>query len=354
MLIEKLVLWGIIVMDFFSKIKEKIEKRRNKTNKSDDFTVLDTIFSNVNTSAPKKSENIKIHNEYIPGNSRIIETERTPVNNLLNEFRKDKPLKDYSEFINYISEKSKSSINQNISEVKWSSKLSKNSNKITAFSNMMEIKPLTSKTTLNKYANIKITTPDSLFVKVCLLGDGAVGKTALRRTYLGEDFRSEYLMTIGADFALTSLNIDNIEIKFQIWDLAGQPRFNLVRNTYYTGSYGALIIYDRTRPESFNSCLNWLSELWKGSGRGPIPFVLLGNKSDLIIDNESQVTDTQALKLINTFNQETIPRKCFEVNYFQTSAKTHQNVDKAFYFLGSQVLSWIKTIKAKKALKQQK
>ena len=341
-------------MDFFSKIKEKIEKRRKKSAKTDDFTVLEKILSNNPKSTNAKFKIKEDSFDSISNNLQPKEKEIVPVNNVLNAFRQDKPLKDYTEFINYISEKSKSSMEQNIRETKWSSNLSQNRGKISAFSNMMEKNPSMSDSTLNSYANIKITTPDSLFVKICLLGDGAVGKTALRRTYLGEDFRSEYLMTIGADFALTTVKIDNVEIKFQIWDLAGQPRFNLVRNTYYSGSYGALIIYDRTRPESFSSCLNWLSELWKGSGRGPVPFVLLGNKSDLIIDNETQITDTQASNLIHMFNQETVPRKGFEVKYYQTSAKTHQNVDEAFYFLGSQVLSWINTIRAKKTLKTQK
>ena len=101
-------------------------------------------------------------------------------------------------------------------------------------------------------------------MKVCLLGDGAVGKTALRERYLGKEFTSSYLMTIGADFAVQKTLVKDKEVKFQIWDLAGQERFNSVRSLYYSGSHGALFVFDVTRPESYQNIINgWLPELKK-------------------------------------------------------------------------------------------
>ncbi|MHA1992493.1 MAG: Rab family GTPase [Candidatus Hodarchaeales archaeon] len=348
-------------MDFFSKFKEKLEKRKRKEEKKDDYEVLTDIFSkneenNINKQTSDPTETVDSKSQTFTNETKIRmdqaqTTEEKPENTFLDDFRSNKHLEDYSEFIHYISQKSRIITDNQMLQSKWSSSHPKQNQKLTPYSSLIGNESSTVGPTVPVTPNIKISTPEYLFVKICLLGDGAVGKTALRRAYLGEGFKSEYLMTIGADFSLTTVEIDNIQIKFQIWDLAGQPRFNLVRNTYYTGSYGALIIYDRTRPESFNSCLNWLSELWKGSGRGPVPFVLLGNKSDLIIDSQPTITDNQAYNLMETFNHETVPRKGFEVSYYQTSAKSHQNVDEAFYFLGSQVLSWIRTIRAKKSLK---
>ncbi len=52
-------------------------------------------------------------------------------------------------------------------------------------------------------------------MKVVLLGDGAVGKTALRERYLGKEFTSSYLMTIGADFAVQKTTVKGKEVKFQ-------------------------------------------------------------------------------------------------------------------------------------------
>ena len=186
-----------------------------------------------------------------------------------------------------------------------------------------------------------------LHFKIALLGDGAVGKTALRRAYLGEGFKSEYLMTIGADFALKETTIHNNKIKFQIWDLAGQPRFSNVRGSYYNGCFGAVIVFDRTRPDTFASILQWLNELWKGSNHGPVPFVLLGNKSDLL-DNDTLKMDIQADKLMQMFNNETVARIGFEVRYFFTSAKTGLNISVAFEFLAQQILAWMKMRNIKK------
>ena len=42
---------------------------------------------------------------------------------------------------------------------------------------------------------------ENYFLKLALLGDGAVGKTNIRRNYLGQGFTKDHLMTIGADFA---------------------------------------------------------------------------------------------------------------------------------------------------------
>ncbi|MHA2233167.1 MAG: GTP-binding protein, partial [Candidatus Hodarchaeales archaeon] len=72
----------------------------------------------------------------------------------------------------------------------------------------------------------------ALVCKVALLGDGAVGKTALRNRFLGKEFTGTYTMTIGADFASKLLTLEEQELKFQIWDLAGQPRFKAVREAY--------------------------------------------------------------------------------------------------------------------------
>ena len=65
--------------------------------------------------------------------------------------------------------------------------------------------------------------------KVVLIGDGAVGKTSLRRNYLGKSFRENYLMTIGADFSVKQVPYEDYIVSLQIWDLAGQPRFSEVR-----------------------------------------------------------------------------------------------------------------------------
>ena len=87
--------------------------------------------------------------------------------------------------------------------------------------------------------------------KITLLGDGAVGKTSLRKTYLGEGFKDGYSMTIGADFAVKRLRIDDQDFVAQIWDLAGQQRFSAVREVYYRGTSGCLLVFDISRRSVF-------------------------------------------------------------------------------------------------------
>jgi small GTP-binding protein len=174
-------------------------------------------------------------------------------------------------------------------------------------------------------------------MKVCLLGDGAVGKTALRERYLGKQFSSGYVMTIGADFAVKKTEIKSDgesgsqTVKFQIWDLAGQPRFNSVRELYYKGSHGGLLVFDITRRDSFNNLNAWVEELYKNSGRGNMPITLLGNKVDLRDETEDPVTEEEAREYIKVLKKQYNIE--FEVPYLETSAKTGVNVEESFNLL---------------------
>ncbi|MFW9997854.1 MAG: GTP-binding protein [Candidatus Odinarchaeota archaeon] len=170
-------------------------------------------------------------------------------------------------------------------------------------------------------------------MKIVLAGDGAVGKTALRERYLGKGFQAKYLMTIGADFALKEATIDGRELKFQIWDLAGQQRFSAVRSVYYLGCLGALLLFDVTRPETFEHLQNWVDEIWKNNGKGQIPLVILGNKVDLRAQFPNHVTDEQAKEYCEKLTEQT-QSEGFEVQYLPTSAKTGLNVPESFDSLG--------------------
>jgi small GTP-binding protein len=171
--------------------------------------------------------------------------------------------------------------------------------------------------------------------KICLLGDGGVGKTSLRERFLGKGFQSGYILTIGADFAVQNLPIDGVQYKFQIWDLAGQQRFSAVRALYYKGSHGAILVFDQTRIDSLYNLESWKKELYTNVGR-EIPFVVLGNKSDL----PEAIETSEVEKFINKTQSETqdIP---FDVKFLKTSAKSGLNVTEAFELLGLTIKSYI-------------
>jgi Ras-related protein Rab-11A len=184
------------------------------------------------------------------------------------------------------------------------------------------------------------------FLKIVLLGDGAVGKTNIRKNYLGQGFTKDHLMTIGADFAAADkvLQIEDKEynITFQIWDLAGQGTFNQVRSMYYRGVFGALVVFDVTRKNSFDNLSSWIKELYKNSNRGAVPIVILGNKYDLFDEDEDHVKSVEINDMIELLDKE-LKDENFNVTYLNTSALTGLNIENAFESLGSNIINWLKS-----------
>ncbi len=184
---------------------------------------------------------------------------------------------------------------------------------------------------------LKIVT--ALF-KVILMGDGSVGKTSLRRVYMGEGFKASYMITIGADFAVKKMTLEGgHDVSIQIWDLAGQEHFKSVRSTFYRGAQGALAVYSTVERSSFENIENWVEECWSNAGK-KIPVVLIGNKIDLreqFIDNpvmrQTIVTTEEGQALADRIAQRGV-----HASFIETSAKTGKNVEAAFLELIIRIL----------------
>jgi len=121
--------------------------------------------------------------------------------------------------------------------------------------------------------------PYDMLFKLVLLGDGAVGKTAIGTRFCKGLFQSNYKMTIGADFFIKSLKFPEENVKLQIWDVAGQARFQFLRATYYKGSFCGVLVFDTTIRESFGNLENWAHEFQEQVGNTPM--VIVGNIIDL-------------------------------------------------------------------------
>lgn len=168
--------------------------------------------------------------------------------------------------------------------------------------------------------------PKRQVYKISILGDGGVGKTSLRRRYLGEGFNASYLATIGADFATKKLNEDGTKVA-QIWDLAGQPRFSVVREGYYRGTKGAILVFDISRPDTYHAIPNWIEELMDSMDiDDPVPMVIVGNKADLRGGDYDFVTPEQA----EEYAQQLTDWSDLQIPYIESSAKTGLNVDEIF------------------------
>lgn len=178
-----------------------------------------------------------------------------------------------------------------------------------------------------------------VIVKLNLLGDGAVGKTSLRNRFMGKGFRDDHLMTIGADFSLYEKKIIHnhieYEIAFQIWDMAGQARFENLRARFFQGSMAGIMVYDITREESFHSIPRWIEEIFRHNGSGVIPLVLVGNKSDLRDKKSVPMKKGEDYAALLSKSTE---RYGFTVKYVEASAKDGTNIDIAFETIGHLVL----------------
>ena len=171
-----------------------------------------------------------------------------------------------------------------------------------------------------------------LYAKFILLGDGGVGKSSIRRQYMGEGFRKSHLMTIGADFSNKIQIIDNkFQVSTQIWDLAGQVQFKSVRKRFYLGASGVMLVYDITSRESFTNITNWFQELIDNSfnknNAKKIPIIFIGNKIDLVEQREVSVDNVKAY--IQTLKR--VPELSHIPMYnIETSALDGTNIEEVF------------------------
>lgn len=158
---------------------------------------------------------------------------------------------------------------------------------------------------------------DYLF-KVVLIGDSGVGKSNLLSRFIRNEFDLKSLTTIGVEFAQRNLEFSGKVVKAQIWDTAGQERYRAITKAYYRGANGALLVYDITKPITYENVEHWLTEL-REHAKTDIHIMLVGNKSDL--EHLRIVTTDEGKK----FAEENT------LSFIETSALNSMNVEKAFH-----------------------
>ncbi|KAI3509301.1 hypothetical protein L1887_24475 [Cichorium endivia] len=173
---------------------------------------------------------------------------------------------------------------------------------------------------------------DYLF-KVVLIGDSGVGKSNLLSRFTRNEFCLESKSTIGVEFATRTLQVEEKTVKAQIWDTAGQERYRAITSAYYRGALGALLVYDTTKPTTFENISRWLKEL-RDHADSNIVIMLIGNKTDL-----------KHLRAVTTEDAQTFAEK-EGLSFIETSALEAVNVEKAF----QTILGEIYRIISKKSL----
>ena len=100
--------------------------------------------------------------------------------------------------------------------------------------------------------------------------------------YCDGQYRVSYNATVGIDFKVkTIISSNNKRVKLQIWDTAGQEKFNSITTAYYRNARGVVIMYDVTREQTFENVKKWLA-LVSQFGRGDVEIAIVGNKCDIV------------------------------------------------------------------------
>jgi small GTP-binding protein len=168
----------------------------------------------------------------------------------------------------------------------------------------------------------------SFKLKVLLTGAAAVGKTSLVQRFIKNRFQANYKLTVGVDILTKDVEFRQGEIAtLSIWDIGGQQRFEFIRSTFYKGAAGALLVFDLTREQTYKETRKWLTEIRQFAGEN-IPFVLIGNKVDLIEDVGVVIDRDEAREFAEKEGS----------IYIETSAKTGIKVDEAFTELTRRII----------------
>jgi len=167
-------------------------------------------------------------------------------------------------------------------------------------------------------------------IKLVLLGDGGVGKSALTIQLTQNHFITEYDPTIENVYR-KQVSIDDETLMLDILDTAGQEEYSAMRDQYIRSGQGFLIVYSVTSRQSFDNLKNFHEQILRVKDEDSFPVVILGNKCDLEKDREVSTSDGKKFAdLIRS-------------PFFETSAKARINVEEGFFQLVREVQTYIKS-----------
>lgn len=169
----------------------------------------------------------------------------------------------------------------------------------------------------------------SFIYKVCVIGNGGVGKSSAVRRYSQGIFTEDYQVTVGVQHSSQSVNINGpdgpAEVKLIVWDLGGQDKFKFVRPMFYKAARALVLMFDITNKESFEAIPRWIKEAEDNIGYS-VPLILAANKTDLP-NHEIEISEIE--RYAHHLGAE----------FILTSVKTGDNVANMFEKLGEAVYS---------------
>ena len=168
-------------------------------------------------------------------------------------------------------------------------------------------------------------------VKTVLTGDYGSGKSSILLRYTDNTFTDDACPTIGVDFRLKHVYIDDVDFKLQLWDTAGQEQYISITKAYFRSVYLFLIVFDITNRQSFINLHKWIKMIKENTDQQK-KLVLIGNCIDLKYKRE--VSEDEALIFANYY----------KIKYYEVSAKKNINIDYMFNDILKDVLANIDNI----------
>jgi len=162
--------------------------------------------------------------------------------------------------------------------------------------------------------------------KVCLIGDGGVGKTTYINRVIDGRFEKRYNATVGATNNPVSFQDNfNHTILFDVWDTAGQEKHALLKDVYYIGAHAAIFFFDVTSRVTCQNLGRWVREFQAVAGEN-VPIIVCANKMDSMISQRKA-----GKKQVDEF----LKGKTYR--YYEISAKSMQNIIMPFMDLARQL-----------------
>ena len=165
-------------------------------------------------------------------------------------------------------------------------------------------------------------------LKIIVCGAGAVGKTSIVRRYVEDKFEFNYLLTVGLDPSNRRIEVNRTLVNLVIFDVAGQKRFQTLRDVFFRKANGALLVFDLTRPETLDELYEWKQQIDDRLGKDRIPAILIGNKSDL----------EDMIKIDYGHLEDNVIPDFSPIKYLETSAYQDENIRELFLYLTKEIL----------------
>ena len=162
-------------------------------------------------------------------------------------------------------------------------------------------------------------------LKLLVLGDLSVGKSSFIYRFIEDKFNSDQIPSNGLDLKTADIILENKKIRVQIWDTAGQEKYNSITKNLLLRVQGIIILFDLTKLETFNNLGHWTGIIDENCGN-KIPILFVGNKSDL--EETHIIKKEDIIKFIN--------KK--KAKYIRTSCKTGDNIKKAVDIICKEII----------------